>query len=88
MSSNSTTKTTAARKAGNRKFATKTGSRNATILKRVVTMRGKNNSWATIAAALEIAPRTARRIYDEAAGEKGAHHGLLPGKGGRRPVNV
>jgi DNA-binding transcriptional regulator YhcF (GntR family) len=34
---------------------------------------------------LGVAPRTARRLYDELKGA-GAHHGLLEGKGGRRPV--
>jgi hypothetical protein len=67
---------------GNRKFATKTGERSKTVLKKVDSMRKAGNSWATIATALEIAPRTARRMFDEVNGE-GAHHGLLPGKGGR-----
>lgn len=74
---------------GNRKFTTKAGARNASVLKRVVSLRDNGeNSWAAIADTLEIAPRTARRLYDEAKGQKGAHHGLLPGKGGRRPVQV
>lgn len=53
---------------------------------KVVTMRDKQNkSWAVIGEAIGVAPRTARRLYDEVKGE-GAHHGLLEGKGGRRPV--
>lgn len=70
-----------------RKFATKTGARSGNTLKRVTSLRKQGNSWATIAQRLGIAPRTARRIYDEANGE-GSHHGLLPGKGGRRPVSA
>lgn len=51
--------------------------------KKVVSMRDtKKTSWAVIAEAIGVAPRTARRIYDEVKGE-GAHHGLLEGKGGR-----
>lgn len=42
----------------------------------------KGLSWAQIAAKLDVSPGTARRLYDEVKGE-GAHHGLLPGKGGR-----
>lgn len=45
----------------------------------------KQQAWAEIGAQLGIAPRTARRVYDELNGA-GAHHGLLDGKGGRRPV--
>lgn len=53
---------------------------------KVVTMRDKQHkSWMTIGAELGVAPRTARRMYDEVKGE-GAHHGLLEGKGGRSPV--
>lgn len=50
----------------------------------VVTQRDtKKLSWADIAEVLGVAPRTARRMYDEVKGE-GAHHGLLEGKGGRQ----
>lgn len=69
-----------------KKFTTKTGARQANVLRKVVAMRDKRQlSWAAIAAELEIAPRTARRLYQEVKGA-GSHHGLLPGKGGRRPV--
>ena len=69
-----------------RKFTTKTGARNGNVLKQVVNLRDKKEmSWAAIAAELDIAPRTARRLYQEKNGV-GSHHGLLPGKGGRRPV--
>jgi predicted DNA-binding transcriptional regulator YafY len=62
---------------------TKNGERSVATLKKVTQMRDtKKMSWAQIAAALEVAPRTARRMYDELNGE-GAHHGLLEGKGGR-----
>lgn len=71
--------------AATRKFATKAGTRNGNVLRQVTAMRNAGNSWATIAAKLEIAPRTARRIFQEKNGA-GSHHGLLPGKGGRRPV--
>lgn len=54
-----------------------------TIVTKVVRLRDKNHqSWATIGAEVDCAPRTARRLYDESKGT-GAHHGLLPGKGGR-----
>lgn len=65
------------------KFAKTDGTRQAATLKRVVNLRdAKKMSWAAIAEALEVAPRTVRRMYDEVKGE-GAHHGLLEGKGGR-----
>lgn len=66
------------------KFTTKTtGKRNATILKQVTAKRNKGASWAAIAADLQVAPRTVRRIFDEANGE-GAHFASrVPGKGGR-----
>lgn len=52
--------------------------------RKVVSLRDKHQqSWAEIGEALDIAPRTVRRLYDEAKGE-GAHHHYLPGKGGRR----
>lgn len=51
--------------------------------KKVVALRNKKMSWGQIAAELKVAPRTTRRLYDEVKGE-GAHHGLLPGKGGRQ----
>lgn len=71
-----------------RKFATTKGNRQPQVQAKVVSLRDKKNqSWASIAATLDIAPRTARRIYDEKKGA-GAHHGLLPGKGGRRPASV
>jgi hypothetical protein len=71
-----------------RKFTKADGTRTAKVLNDVVRLRDKGEmSWAGIAAKLEIAPRTARRLYDEKMGE-GAHHGLLPGKGGRRPVEA
>lgn len=71
-----------------RKFTNNDGSRSAKVLNDVVRLRDKKEmSWAAIAAQLEVAPRTVRRMYDEKLGE-GAHHGLLPGKGGRRPVAV
>lgn len=54
-----------------------------TSAKSIVSMRDKKQmSWVQIAAAKGVAPRTARRLYNEVKGE-GAHHGLLPGKGGR-----
>lgn len=71
-----------------RKFTTKQGDRSGKVLNDVVRLRDKQEmSWAQIAAKLDIAPRTARRLYDEKMGE-GAHHGLLPGKGGRQVVPV
>jgi hypothetical protein len=62
---------------------TSTGKRNPNERKRVVRMRDRDEmSWAAIAEALEIAPRTARRIYDEAKGD-GAHFESRPLVGGR-----
>ena len=47
----------------------------------------KTPSWATIGKSLTppVSPATARRLYDSVHGA-GAHHGLIPGRGGRRPV--
>lgn len=56
------------------------------IQTKVVNLRDKKAfSWVMIGNELGVAPRTARRLYDELKGA-GAHHGLLEGKGGRRPV--
>lgn len=71
--------------AATRKFANKAGARNGNVLRQVTAKRNAGNSWANIATDLGIAPRTARRIFQEKNGP-GSHHGLLPGKGGRRPV--
>lgn len=66
-----------------RKFTTKAGTRSAKVLTQVTNLRDKKFlSWAAIAEQLDIAPRTARRIYQEKNGI-GSQHGLLPGKGGR-----
>lgn len=52
----------------------------------IVSMRTKKlMSWRDIAAKLDIAPRTARRLFQEAMGEH-QHHDHLPGKGGRFPA--
>lgn len=73
-------KATKAQVKGNAKF----GAQRQNVRRRVVSMRDKKNlSWAAIASELGVAPRTARRLYNEVKGE-GAHHGLLAGKGGRR----
>jgi hypothetical protein len=65
------------------KFTTKEGVRKQATLKKVTSMRAKGSSWAAIAQALEVAPRTVRRIFDEANGE-GAHFASrIEGKGGR-----
>ena len=78
----STNASTTVRKPANKKFGSQRGNKRS----QVVRMRTKDQmSWADIAAALEIAPRTARRLFQEKQGQ-GSHHGLLPGKGGRRPV--
>lgn len=64
---------------GNAKF----GGQRQNIRRKVVSLRdSKKLSWASIAAEIGVAPRTARRLYNEVKGE-GAHHGLLEGKGGR-----
>lgn len=63
---------------------TTTGKRNPNSAKSIVAKRDKQGmSWGDIAEALDIAPRTVRRIYDEVKGE-GAHFASrIPGKGGR-----
>ena len=69
---------------GNRKF----GAQRTNKTKQVVSLRDKKlQSWASIGETIGVSPRTARRLYDEAKGE-GAHHGLLPGKGGQHPVSA
>jgi hypothetical protein len=82
-------KATTVRKSSTKAKATKasaprvTGAKRTALAKAVVTMRTKQSkSWAQIATAKGVAPRTARRLFDEVKGE-GAHHGLLAGKGGR-----
>jgi hypothetical protein len=84
-----TTKTETATKAAAApriKFATKEGGRSKKVLNDVKRMREINlMSWAEIGTKLGVAPRTARRLYNEKAGREGMHHGLLPGKGGRLP---
>lgn len=72
----------AARKVAARKLTKKDGSRAATAKTKVDRMRNGGASWVTIGNALDVSPSTARRIYDEVHG-KGAHHGILDGKGGR-----
>lgn len=75
-------KATTTKNTGNKKF----GAQRNNKRRSVVSMRDKRQmSWAAIAETLEVAPRTARRLYQEQKGT-GTHHGLLPGKGGRRPV--
>ena len=59
------------------------GADRAKAAKQSVALRDKKNlSWVKIAEAIGTTPRMANRLYDEVKG-KGAHHGLLPGKGGR-----
>lgn len=66
----------------NRKF----GSNRHNISRKVVRLRTKDLlSWAEIAAILEIAPRTARKLFQERTGTH-QHHDHLPNKGGRFPV--
>jgi hypothetical protein len=56
------------------------------ISKRVVTMRTRKlMSWAAIGAEIGCAPRTARKLFQEARGEH-QHHDHLPNKGGRFPT--
>jgi len=81
-----TTATVTEAKAPRIKFATKDGARSKKVLNDVKRMRDINlMSWAAIGEKLGVAPRTARRLYNERAGREGMHHGLLPGKGGRTP---
>lgn len=56
------------------------------VIKKVVRMRTKSlMSWAAIAAELDIAPRTARKLFQEGRGVH-QHHDHLPNKGGRFPA--
>jgi hypothetical protein len=65
----------------NAKFA----SNRTSVTKQVAAMRlNKFMSWADIAAELSVAPRTARRLFQERLGEH-QHHDHLPSKGGRYP---
>jgi hypothetical protein len=64
----------------------KFGSQRHNVGRKVVRMRTKDLlSWATIAAALEISPRTARKLFQENRGV-GQHFDHLPNKGGRFPA--
>lgn len=61
------------------------GSTRYNTQRKIVRMRTKDlMSWAAIGQALGMAPRTARRIFQERVGE-GQHHDHLPNKGGRFP---
>jgi hypothetical protein len=63
----------------------KFGSNRSNVRRKVYRMRTKNlMSWQAIAAELEIAPRTARKLFQEQAGEH-QHHDHLPNRGGRFP---
>jgi orotate phosphoribosyltransferase-like protein len=65
------------------KFQTKAGERSSKVLKQVTALRNKGMAWRAIAAQLEVAPRTVRRIFDEANGEGAHFQSRLEGKGGR-----
>jgi orotate phosphoribosyltransferase-like protein len=65
------------------KFQTKAGERSSKVLKQVTALRNKGMAWRAIAAQLEVAPRTVRRIFDEANGEGAHFESRLEGKGGR-----
>jgi len=55
--------------------------------KKVVRLRLKGlKSWRTIGAELDITPRMANRLFQEAVG-KHQQHDHLPGKGGRFPAS-
>ena len=60
----------------------------ANISKQVVQMRTRKlMSWAAIGAEFGVAPRTARRLFQEAKGDH-QHHDHLPNKGGRFPTTA
>jgi hypothetical protein len=67
-----------------KKFTTTTGKRQPQVKAKVVSLRDKKGlAWRAIADELGVAPRTVRRLYDEAKGA-GAHFASrLEGKGGR-----
>lgn len=61
------------------------GAKRTAVTKKVADLRLKKfMSWKAIAAELEVAPRTARRLFQERLGEH-QHHDHLPSKGGRYP---
>lgn len=63
----------------------KFGSNRHNVRRKVYRMRTKGlMSWQAIAAELDIAPRTARKLFQEQAGEH-QHHDHLPNRGGRFP---
>lgn len=65
---------------GNKKFGSQRGNKRA----QVVSLRNKKGmAWRAIAAQLDIAPRTARRLYDEKAGPGAHYESRIAGKGGR-----
>jgi hypothetical protein len=68
------------------KFANKDGTLNGNVVSKIIRLRKQNLSWVRIADEIGngCTPRMALRMYDARLGE-GAHHGLLPGKGGRLP---
>lgn len=68
---------------GTKKF----GSNRHNVARKVVRLRTKELlSWAEIAGRLEIAPRTARKLFQERTGVH-QHHDHLPSKGGRFPAD-
>jgi hypothetical protein len=81
-----TVKSASAKKASKKAPANKKfGSQRDNVRRKVIRMREQDlMSWASIGEELGLAPRTVRRLYQEKVG-KGAHHGLLPGKGGQMP---
>jgi hypothetical protein len=63
----------------------KFGKNRHNVGRKVVRLRTKDLlSWASIAAMLEISPRTARKLFQERVGEH-QHHDHLPSRGGRFP---
>lgn len=80
------TKATPAKRVKFAKFANKDGTLNGNVVSKIIRLRKQNLSWVRIAEEVGngCTPRMALRMYDERLGE-GAHHGLLPGKGGRLP---
>lgn len=64
---------------GTKKF----GSQRHNVRRKVVSLRTKGMAWREIAQQLEIAPRTVRRLFDEAKGEGAHFESRVAGKGGR-----
>lgn len=84
MSSAKNTKAVSTKGKGNTKF----GSQRHNKRRQIVSMRKKGSSWAAIGTELDVAPRTVRRMFDEAQGVGAHFDSRVEGKGGRRRIDA